>query len=92
MALKTKTKTSKLSLVPVKTETDTTEYTFEHLKNSLRIAQLADSVYSQGSYAEKDVMLTGRWESLPLYVQGDHMPKMELFKNFKKTVGNLRKE
>lgn len=91
MAMKSKSKLSKLSMVPVKTGTETMEYTFEHMKNSIRIAQSADNVHPYGVSAEKDVVLTSRWEALPLYVNGDHMPKMELFKNFKKSLGNLRK-
>lgn len=91
MALKSKSKLSKLSMVPVKIGTETTDYTFEHMRNSIKLAQSADNVHAHGVHAERDVALTSRWESLPLYLQGDHMPKMELFKNFKKSLDNLSK-
>ncbi len=85
-----KKKAKKLSLVPKKTkEHVTSNYSNEGVSASIRMAQQADNHYARVIHGQKDVELTHKWESLPIYNHGDHMPKMQLFKNFKKTVNEV---
>ena len=85
-----KRKSKKLSLIPRRTEENViSNYTLESVSTSVRMAQQADNHYVHTVAGQKDVELTRQWESLPIYTHGDHMPKMELFKNFKKAVNNV---
>jgi len=84
-----KKKRSKLSVVPKKTKgTSSTNYALGSIRRSVSMAENADNHHKYAVYAQKDYNITNNWESLPIYHHGDHMPKMELFKNFKKTVNN----
>ncbi|MCP4647727.1 MAG: hypothetical protein GY852_08375 [bacterium] len=86
----TKKKSKKLSLVPKRTEQNmTSNYTIESIRNSLTVAEQADNHYPHAFHAQRDVNLTKNWEALPIYNHGDHLPKMELFKNFKRTVNKV---
>ena len=86
----TKKKRSKLSVVPIKTEgTASTNYAMDSIRRSVNMAENADNHHKYAVHAQKDYNVTNNWESLPIYHQGDHMPKMELFKNFKRTVNNV---
>lgn len=82
-------KSPRLSCVPRKAESSSTDYTLDSIMRSLEIAEKTDNHYKYAVHAEKDYNLTNKWETLPIYEQGDHMPKMELFKNFKKTVNKV---
>jgi len=85
-----KKKRSKLSAVPKKTKgTSSTNYTLGSINRSVRMAENADNHHKYAVQAQKDYQVTNKWESLPIYHHGDHMPKMELFKNFKKTVNKV---
>jgi hypothetical protein len=82
-------KSSRLSCVPKKAESSSTGYTLDSIMRSLEIAEKADNHHRYAVHAEKDYNITQKWEALPLYHHGDHMPKMELFKNFKRTVNKV---
>ena len=84
-----KKKRSKLSAVPKKTGTTSTNYTLDSIRRSVNMAGNADNHHRYAVHAQKDYHVTNNWESLPIYHHGDHMPKMELFKNFKKTVNKV---
>ena len=84
-----KKKKSKLSMVPSKTEQTVSNYTIESIRSSLRTAEQADNHHSHAFAAQRDIDLTHNWESLPIYRHGNHLPKMELFKNFKRTVNQV---
>jgi hypothetical protein len=86
----TKKKKPKLAVVPVKTEgTPSNDYAMDSIRQSVIMAKNADNHHKYAAHAQRDYNVTKNWESLPLYHQGDHMPKMELFKNFKRTVNNV---
>ena len=86
----TKKKSKKLSVVPKRTDENlASDYAIESVKASVRVAEQADNHYRYTMHAQRDVELTHKWESLPIYNHGDHMPKMELFKNFKRAVNNI---
>ncbi len=86
----TKKKKPKLSVVPTKIEgTPSTNHTLESISRSVTMAKNADNHHKYAVHAQRDYTVTKNWESLPIYHQGDHMPKMELFKNFKRTVNNV---
>ena len=86
----TKKKSKKLSVVPKRAKQNTTsDYTVEGIKSSVIVAEQADNHHPHTFHAQRDVNLTRNWESLPIYNHGDHMPKRELFKNFKKTVNKV---
>ncbi len=85
-----KKKSKKLSIVPKRTEPAlTSSYAIENVRNSVRVAEQADNHYRYAVHAQKDVELTHKWESLPIYHHGDQLPRMELFKNFKKTLNKV---
>jgi hypothetical protein len=87
----TKEKPSKLSMVPVRAESEpvASDYTFECIRKSIRTAETMDNHYRYGVHAERDAIITQNWESLPIYLHGDHASMRELFNNFKKTVSKV---
>lgn len=91
MAMAKKKKPELSNMVPVRVSRDsaTLEYTFDRISDSVSIAQSADNHHAHPAAAQKDAELTRNWESLPLYEHGDHAPKKELFKFFKKTINLL---
>ncbi|MCP4648275.1 MAG: hypothetical protein GY852_11200 [bacterium] len=85
-----KKKRSKLSAVPKKTEgTTSTKYALGSIRRSVNMAENADNHHKYAVHAQKDYNITNNWESLPIYHHGDQLPRMELFKNFKKTINNV---
>jgi len=85
-----KKKSKKLSLVPKRTDGNLAcDYALESVTASVRVAEQADNHHRHTMHAQRDAELTHKWESLPIYNHGDHMPKMELFKNFKKAVNSV---
>ncbi|MBD3397802.1 hypothetical protein GF412_01545 [Candidatus Micrarchaeota archaeon] len=84
-----KRKNKKLLSVPKKAVSSSADYTLDSIMRSLEMAESADNHYRYAVHAQKDYNLTNKWESLPIYHHGDHLPKMELFKNFKRTVNKV---
>ena len=59
------------------------------IKQSLVIAEQVDNHYSHVHLAQRDINLSSKWEGLPIYHDGEHLPKLVLFKNFKRAVNNV---
>lgn len=105
MPRKEKVKHPVLSMVPVKTEapeeqliykktegksetTFATEFSIERIAESINKAQ-GGRHHHHIAHAEKAVDLQHRWESLPIYHEGDYFPKKQLYTNFKRVLQDV---
>ena len=62
------------------------EFSLERIAASVKSAEGGRHHHHLTSHAEKAMNLQSKWESLPIYHEGDYFPKRQLFSNFKRVV------
>ncbi len=101
MPRKEKVKHPMLSMIPVKTEMPEEQLVYKKstdkcpcVVSDFSLERIADSItkadsaghHTNMAHAEKAMNLQHKWESLPIYHEGDYFPKRQLFSNFKRVV------
>ncbi|MEM4272152.1 MAG: hypothetical protein QXH30_01045 [Candidatus Bilamarchaeaceae archaeon] len=105
MPRKVKENNPLLSMVPVRAESPeeqiaykktegacpciVSEFSLGRISNSIAKAEGMRHHYSHIHHAEKAVNLQHKWESLPIYHEGDYFPKRQLYTNFKRVLQDV---
>ena len=104
MQKKEKAKHPVLSMVPVKTESPEEQMVYKKsegasslIVSDFSLERISDSITKANSaghhtnmaHAEKAMNLQHKWESLPIYHEGDYFPKKQLYTNFKRVLQDV---